>query len=330
MREFGYLNRKIREHIVDIKENFDISIDEYLELMRKIYKISDKIMFQAANHVSFYRDNIDCVPYKRGISLEDTIKIVKKFLTSIDVELCSLFEYVIENEIILFHDKKELKKLQISKDNFFFFYNLTGIHNGNKLINIVLTNTIVDVFAIVHEFIHYVSMNSLNQKSITWLHFTEGYSHTFEQLLFKFLKKQPKWKEEAEKYYIQIMYSMCLRTFEFRNEFICFDVFLECGVFSPQKVLKYCENGQMVSRILNNAKISERYLLDTEKTLREYLEDSRYVLALPFSMCLSKKFSKEKQEILEDIYDLENKTLDYYFNKYDLENVDSYQKIFHM
>lgn len=332
MRDFGYLNKKISEHIVDIEENFDITVDEYRELMRSIYDMSNNIMSSAALHASTYRENMDYIPYNRGIALDDTIKIVKKFLNSIDKELCSLFEYALESEAILFHNKKDLKKLQISKDNFFHFYNLTGIHNGKKVINIVFTNTILDVFVIVHEFIHYISMNSINQKSITWLHFTEGYSHTFEMLLFKFLKKHQKWREEAEKYYIQIMYSMCIRTFEFRNEFICFDVFLDYGVFSPQKVLKYFESElekeELANRVLNNARISERYLLDTEKTLREYLEDSRYVLALPFSVCLLKNFKGNKEDILEDIFTLEDKSYEYFFDKYDLENVKEYQKIF--
>lgn len=334
MRDFGYLNKKISEHTIDIKENFDMSCEEYLNFMRTIYTMSEDIVNNAHDYMSLYRKEIYSKPYKRGISFEETIKLILKFLNTIDENLCSMFEQAIENGTILFHSEKELKKLNITKDNFYYFYNLAGIYNGKAIVNIILTNTISDVFMIVHEFMHYVSLGTKEKKSLTWLHFTEGYSHSFEMLLFHFLKKQPKWKEEIEKYYIQIIYSLCLRTYEFRNEFVCFDIFSKYGSFTPQKVLKYCEKeyfkAELVSRILNNARISERFLLQEEKTLREYLEDSRYALALPFSIRLLEGFKENKEEILNDIFTLEDKSYEYFFDKYDLENVEGYQKIFRM
>jgi len=332
MRDFGYLNRKISEHIVDIEENFDITVDEYAVLMRNIYRMSEEIIKSASPYMNECRKEIYCNPYKRGISLTETIKIVLKFLNTIDENLCSVFEQTIENGTILFHSKKELEKLHITKDNFYYFYNLAGFHNGTPVVNIIYTNTISDVFIIVHEFAHYLSLGAKENKSLAWLHFTEGYSYTFEKLLYQFLKEQTKWCSEAEKYNIQNNYIMCLKSYEFRNEFVAFDIFLNYGSFTPQKVLKYCEGEyfkeKLASRILNNARISERYLLDTEKTLREYLEDSRYVLALPFSVCLLKNFKGNKEDILDDIFTLEDKTFEYFLDKYDLENVKEYQKIF--
>lgn len=317
MRDFGYLNSKIEEHVKGLEEELDISLEEYISLMRQIYQIS----LQVTKTFDEYQDVYENNEAEKGISFQETIRIVLKFLNTIDSNLVSLFEKTIDSGIILFHTKKELKNLSITKDNFYYFYNLAGTYNGKYIINIVLTNTISDIFTIVHEFIHYVSMSSLDKKSLSWLHFTEGYSLAFEKLLYEFLNKQSKWKEQIQKYYMKVLYSMHLRNFEFQSEFICLDVFLSSGSFTPQKVLKYLKEEEnkevLATRILNNARISEKFILQNEKTLREYLEDSRYVMAMPFSECIIKSIPKEKNDILSDLYHLEEKTFDYFFNKYD-------------
>lgn len=332
MREFGYLNKKINEHVVDLEKTYKMPIEEYLEFMSYIYKFSDDIAIPAGNYFNENRKKVYDLRYKIGLSYEETIRIILKFLNTIDPSLCDIFNQLIEDGTIIFQNEKELKKLQISKENFYYFYNLAGIHNGKKIINIILKNNISDIFTIVHEFTHYLSIKTLNEKSITWLHFTEGYSRTFEILLLKYLSSNQKFALEAKKYYIELMYYMCLRIFEFRKEFVCFDIFCNYGSFTPQKVIKYCSAESLkeknATNILNGARISERYMLETSRTLREYLEDSRYVLAILFSNNILDSFFEFKAEILEDIFTLEEKSYEYYFDKYDLEKSDNYQKIF--
>lgn len=332
MRDFGYLNSKIEEHIMELEKNIDISLEDYISLMTQIYKMSLKVSQESNRHKDLFRKNVYSNYHKKGISFDETIRIVLKFLNTVDSKLVPLFEEAIDNGVILFHTEKELKNLSLSKDNFYYFYNVAGTYNGKYIVNIVLKNTIVDLFTIIHEFMHYVSMNSLDKKSLSWFHFTEGYSLAFEKLLFVFLSEQPKWFEQAKKYYMEVLYSMNLRNFEFQSEFICLDVFLSYGSFTSQKVFKYLEGEkskeQLATKILSNARISERFILQNEKTLREYLEDSRYVIAVPFSECIVKSIPKEKNDILSDIYHLEEKTFDYFFDKYDLNDKKVYQKVF--
>jgi hypothetical protein len=326
MRDFGYLNKKIEEHVLEIQNDTEMSLEEYVDFMRTIYKMSNNMMGTMISSRNAYQKQEPS--YKKGISLDETLHIVLKFLRQIDPELVFLFKDAILKKIILFHTPKELQKLEEKEDNFYYYYNLAGIYNGKYVVNIVLENTIQDAFVIVHEFMHYISMKSTNPKSIAWLHFTEGYSHAFELLLLDFLK-QTKWQTEAKKYHVTNTYAMYLRNCIFRQEFIYLDVFVNYGSFTPQKVFKYCEEEPMTSRILKNAKIEEQFLLNQKATLGEYLESSRYVLAIPFAYEVLDRFPEEKDTILKEHRNLEEYSISDLMNKYDLEG-QHYQKILHM
>lgn len=330
MRDFWCLNKKIEEHVLEVEDYYHISMDEYMDFMRKIYHVSSDVLKASYHEAQYYKNYMSKQTYQKGISLDETLGIVLKFLKEIDASLVVLFKDAIKNHIISFHTPKELRKLEITSSNFYYFYSLAGIHDGKYVVNIVLENTIRDAFVIVHEFMHYVSMESINKKSFAWLYFTEGYSYAFEVLLLDFLCEQLKWADEAKRTYLKNVYDMYLRNGEFRKEFLYLDIFLKYGSFGGQKVFKYCSDEKDANRILMEARCSEEFLMRKEQMLRCYLEDSRYVLAVPFTSRILDKYPKEKDEILKEHRKLEEFSLTYFMDKYDLEHVDDYQKIFRM
>lgn len=329
MRDFGYLNKKIEEHILEIENRGECSTIEYLKWMRKIYQISLPLSQETNAYIKHYEEK-PSVFYQKGISLEETIQLVHKFLNSIDPRLVQTFHEMVHDGILKFHTDKELKHIKVTPETFYYFYNFAATHDEQYIVHVVLKHYIADVFNIVHEFIHYVTMKTPKQKSIAWLHFTEGYAFSLEYLLFQFLKRNPKWKKEACKYYTHLLYELSLRVMTFQEEFTYFDIYEHYGMVSPQKIFKYGSNLEEIEHILKSARKTEESFSENPETLRDYLEDSRYVFSFPFSVNTLKRFPKEKEEILVELYNLETYPREYYFEQYDFEKIKSYQNLFYI
>lgn len=123
------------------------------------------------------------------ISLDETLKIVKDFLRTIDSAYPEILDKLLSNGIVNLYDiDDEESTKKYGKDAYY------SRNNGNHTINVPIGHNIEDVFTIVHEFIHYT--NCLNGLSVDGLLLTEAISISHEMLLYEYLKQNKMYEED--------------------------------------------------------------------------------------------------------------------------------------
>lgn len=169
-----------------------------------IYHNESEILKLLLNNIDYFKtisESIikECRPYHNEITLkrnkvnyisyEETIKITKDFLKSIDSYYPHSLEKLIEDGTINLYDKDDEDSIKKYGDGAYY-----GRTKGKHNINIPMEHNIEDMYALVHEFIHYT--NCLNGCSIDGFMLTEYISITFEMLLYDYLKEHNLYKED--------------------------------------------------------------------------------------------------------------------------------------
>lgn len=123
------------------------------------------------------------------VSLEETLKIVKDFLRTINSTYPEILDELISKGIVNLYDiDDEESTKKYGKDAYY------SRNNGKHTINVPLLHDIEDTVNIVHEFIHYT--NCLNGLSVDGLLLTEAISISYEMLLYEYLKQNEIYEED--------------------------------------------------------------------------------------------------------------------------------------
>ncbi len=332
MAGFGNVNKNLEKYVKDLISIDKFDLEEFGKLMRKIYIYADKICETGNDYSPYFQTNTTPVLPNKYFTKEDTLKYVVEFLHEIDPFMVNKFEEAVANEIIHLTDKKTLNELEENEGNYYYFHNIAGVVNDNYFTNIVINNTIADAFTIVHEFMHYCNLSKIDKMSYAWTLFTEGYSHFFETLFLQFCMEKEELKEESICYFHGLLYSVMNRSYEFITQFLVLDVFLCHGNINNKSIYKYCRDfvdpKYLFYSILNMVDEIDEYFKTKDSRLDVYLDDAKYVLGVPFAQELLENYPKKKKEILEDYYLLNEVNINYYFEKYELDQYDTYEKVF--
>lgn len=320
---FGYLNRKLKEYLSNLSELEDFDIEEYKKFINMTFLNAIKI-----NDVDYSKE-IDAP--KEYIDIKDSINLVIDFITMLDPNLYTKFEEAYKNGIIHLTSLDSLKNIKKTKDNYYLFQCLCGVVDGNYVINVVTENTILDSFALVHEFMHYANQTSPTSKSNSWEVFTEGYSNYFEILFYKFLQDKGELiKSESKKYMDALKYSQISHACIYVEQYIPLDIYLNLGKVNYLTISKYFLNKEdkkeFYKLFLQYCKYTIQFFKDMNKNLGAYLNDGMYVNGCMLSEILLEK--DEFEEIYQDYLKLDETVLDYYLEKYDIGNVKTLKKVF--
>lgn len=163
MRNERTLNEEFRYELLNynIKQEME-KLQEYNPFAyQHIHEIALLSLYHASNYKTNNLDNI------KEVKIEDTIKITKEFLKSIDKtgNLYDLFQEKIEDgSIILWNAFDEHKQLSVIKEHKALVMaskEWKNFNEGNKVyLNAPYENTILDIPRLVHEFIHLYIFNS--------------------------------------------------------------------------------------------------------------------------------------------------------------------------
>ena len=144
------------------------------------YKLEDlKLISDLVKIVLSVPISLDVPIYKNPMSLETSLNYAKNFLGLLNIEYKKDLENAINEGYVVFRvieDFFELSATLNDTDNKYIEYNMTGY--------------VFDVYSIVHELIHYTSLDVKN-KTINWRLTTEAYAFVAEALLAQYLKSLP-------------------------------------------------------------------------------------------------------------------------------------------
>ncbi len=333
MEGFGNVNKNLKSYVKRLMniENFDL--EKYGKVIQMIYKYANNIIDNGNDYLSYFKsETAPDIPTKK-FTRNQILHIVIGFLKEIDESLVIKFEEAIENGIFHFTDIETLNKDLETEDNFYYYYNLAGVVDGEYFTNIVMTYTIMDAFTIVHEFSHYCNLNDIEKMTSGWALFTEGYANFFECLFLEYCLKKEELKDEAICYYHGLLYSIMDRAYQFITQFLVFDVYLCHGRVDYKKIYKYCSDYEDAISLFNEIvlmidEVDKYFLSSTNSELNEYMDDAGYIIGVPFAQELLENYPSKKEEILSDYFILNETNMEYYFEKYELDKYDTYNKVF--
>lgn len=158
----------------------------YLDILNKALEsdyISDEYNLDDLKFISDLVDIIlsanisyDVPIYKCPVTLDTSLEYSKKFLNTLDRRYTQELEVAINNGYVIFNcvnDFYEVSKTISDGKYKYIEYNMTGY--------------IFDAYSIVHELIHYTSLDIKNKK-LNWDLTTEAYAFVAESLLKDYLK----------------------------------------------------------------------------------------------------------------------------------------------
>lgn len=312
---FGEINKYLKRYYSDLISYPEFDGLKYQELMQKIYEISEEVYVQGCDY--FKGDHAISLPQKE-VPLEETLELVSTYFYQVDPSILKKFDSMLQDGVIHFTTMQDLENIEQTKENYFYFQSLAGCINDEHFVNIVLENTITDAFILVHEVSHLMNSSDPNYFSTPWLLYTEGYAQFFETDFYLFLLKNGKHVEEARIYYESLLLSLLNRSATFIGEYFVWDIYLTYGRINMQKIYKNSIQFPNPSNGVLMAKESIELLLDSLKKdySKVFLEDMKYMVALPFSYGVQDQYEKDKDVFLEEYQTLEKGSSEYYLKKY--------------
>jgi len=144
------------------------------------YKLEDlKLISDLVKIILSVPLSLEVPIYKKPMSLETSLYHAKNFLEILNKEYKKDLENAINDGYVVF---------RVIED--FFELSSTLNDTSNKYIEYNMTGYVFDVYSIVHELIHYTSLDVKN-KTINWRLTTEAYAFVAEALLAQYLKSIP-------------------------------------------------------------------------------------------------------------------------------------------
>lgn len=186
----------------DCKDEFD----------KLIGKVSNKVCIKSFNineiesfiddMINIFKDNNinieDCTnkEYSKDISIDESYGIVLDFLGYFDPSLKEMFlnsrSGFSSNFMFLSKDMEPIDD----------FYHSCVKYDGNGEANVVVSNSIKDVFVTVHEFIHYVYFEKNFEMSSSFNSFLEFGTLSIEYYVWDYLRNYTEYGNEADIYMI--------------------------------------------------------------------------------------------------------------------------------
>jgi oligoendopeptidase F len=168
------LNYKLNKYVFD---TFPLFQDDFA-LEEKFLDISVSEYYKFTNFLKK-----DPYQMKKKLSVDSSIDIVLKFFFQLDKNYGELFKECLDKNMIYLNESKGNDENSYFQDD-----------GEEKSINIFLYHSIVDVFSLAHEFMHFT--NDLDCADSTGSYFTEVFSSYIELLLSDFLiKNYPEYKK---------------------------------------------------------------------------------------------------------------------------------------
>lgn len=323
MEKYKQLNNFLKEYLIDLKRQVDFETYKLEQFLDQTYIYATRILMQENSIPEKFKNP------RKNIKIKDTISLVDDFLSDLDFELERKFKEAIDKNIIHFTSDKKLKNKKETKDNCYFFHSLAGYVESNPFVNVVTHNRLHDAFTLVHEFSHYANMKG-EESNLSWHLFTESYAGVFEVMFLDFLKNTSL-KEEASRYYLTLLWSFILKSLNYIKEYYAMSIYLTFKSIDDKRIYKYVSDNKNKEEYFS---IFRQNMLNIEDKINQYgvittfLEDSKYVIAVPFMESAIEEMEKRKKEIIDDYKMLSYISHDYYFDKYELEKEKTYEKVF--
>lgn len=204
--EYKEITMPLEEYV---KDYYDIAKKDSKEFIKYLDFINDEIgYFKQLYHINI--DIMGIYDYQMNLKRKETLNIAKQIMNSIDLEYSKFLDECLKN-----------KKLNIGN------YVISCTDNTGAFIK--ENNNISDVFAIIHEFMHYMHLGKYNfdMTNNDWLFLTEMISISFEfYTLFK-LYEDSKYQDDVVAYFMNLLYAICIRNFNIIHESLILNIYHE-------------------------------------------------------------------------------------------------------
>lgn len=297
---------------MDINEIIKKELQEYMITSKK------EIVFQKriSNIILSHYKKIYVPEYKRKYSFEDNFHIAYSFLKDINEDYANLLLKRYEEGAFIIDEKAEENKIAVS-----------NIINGEPKIYFPTTNTLMDAYRIVHEFIHDTTIE--DGYNDTRMIFCEVLSLYSELLMAKYLEKQNIKESTIRTREIYKDITSTATKVLFEIELI--DHYLEKGFTNTEDLISIVKSSPNKRDSLSSYYI---ILKDCEFT---FGISQRYIIGYLFALLMVDRDKNNSIEFFELNEMINNYTIENVINYLDLEcknsvgildlNEKSYQKL---
>lgn len=223
------------------------------------YKLEDlKLISDLVKIVLSVPLSLEVPIYKYPMSLETSLYHAKNFLEILNKDYKKDLENAINDGYAVFRVVEE-----------FFELSATINDASNKYIEYNMTGYVFDVYSIVHELIHYTSLDVKN-KTINWRLTTEAYAFVAEALLSQYLKSIPYNIPEIELNDISNIVGVVEKTFMLDFEIELMKLFMIKKNITHEDIVGILKN--------KNETYIEYAILDLKNIYEKYNTDKIYEL----------------------------------------------------
>lgn len=280
------------------------------------YKLEDlKFISDLVKIVLSVPQKLDVPKYKMPMNLKTSLYHAKKFLGELNEDYKKDLEDAINSGYAVFRvvdDLYEVSATLNDQDNKYIEYNMTGY--------------VFDIYSIVHELIHYTSLNVKN-KTINWRLTTEAYAFVAEALLSKYLKSVPYTIPEIELNDISNIIGIVEKTFMLDFEIELMKKFLDKKNISMKDIVNILKNKNKTYieyAVLDLQSIQDRYNQDKILELN-FSSYQTYIIGYLLATHILSKINNDRsyiKEYINLINNSNNMTFVETLKKLDLEVID--------
>ena len=242
--------------------------------------------------------------YKNYIDINESIRCVGNFFNSIDKNLGSMYENIIQ-------EKNNYNGIETTSVKFFHLpkecvdFNRSGLKNDGSVI-VDYSELLYDMYIIAHEITHKFSFQKNNNSKINGL-IREVPSITMELLLEDYLLKNTQYsRDEILVNRNNELYELYNNSLKFMYEYIILDLYDRKGYISRDIVEDYIkkEYSDISDKLLEEKDETLNYLKQYNKL--GFYKRQRYILGMLFAINMSKNFNNDYSELFNLISVLGN------------------------
>ena len=276
-------NKEIKEYIKNIEKIYP---EEYSEFVQKNSLLFYNIACVEIGKIQRIQQHIKNKNNYDLMELSNSFEMSQQFFNmhNIKINLKELFD----NKILVFYDDDGRRNNQFFSDNFGPASYQGYTKQRGKYIEIFLSNSIMDAFAIAHEVTHYMNQPE-GQRSVVSDMLTESLSYGMEFVFAQLLLNENFMIEDA-KYFIYNCHIELLKyAYKMAPIYRILHVYKKCKKINIRKYNKIIENGNYE----NDIAIFIEYI----NANRDYIHDTWDFLGRSMAVYIYNEYRKDKEII---------------------------------